>query len=132
MSEPRPVSAARMRILMIMVAAVIMLACLVIAAITPRPIPVELIQFLTQAFTLSAGCLVVAFNYEFGSSRGSKDKDDQMSLSMKDKDETIKTMATGTGAGGGGTSITSGTTTVVASGAPAVSVTETLKEEPKP
>lgn len=69
--------------LMIAGATSVLLACIVVLVVYRAGIPGEAVGIISTVAGLAGACLKDAFAFEFGSSRGSKDKDNLIALSRE-------------------------------------------------
>jgi hypothetical protein len=69
--------------LMIAGATAVLLACIVVLVAYREGIPGEAVGIISTVAGLAGGCLKDAFGFEFGSSRGSKDKDTLAALARE-------------------------------------------------
>lgn len=71
--------------IMVIGAAVGLVFCLLILTSYKRDLPGEVVGIISTVSGIFGACLKDAYSFEFGSSRGSKDKDDKISTTILEK-----------------------------------------------
>jgi hypothetical protein len=71
--------------IMVISAAAGLIVCLLILTSYKRDLPGEVVGIISTISGIFGACLKDAYSFEFGSSRGSKDKDDRFSSTIMEK-----------------------------------------------
>ena len=74
---------------MVIGAAVGLVLCLMMLVFFSKGLPGEIVMAITTGMSILAICLKDAYNFEFGSSRGSKEKDDTIASLIKNRKEQL-------------------------------------------